>query len=338
MEKVLFVGSFLSKDRGSFNVSEAIVEKLNLVDVKCKLVSNRKNKIIRILDIAFSILFFTGEIVHIDVFSGQAFEICAISSWVAKVRRKKIIMTLHGGMLPEYASVRAGKVKKTFSRASYIQTPSNYLRDHFCNWGYPIHYLPNPIDLKKFPYGRNVSNQYSILWVRSFSTIYNPQLAVNAFYHVQKKYPEARMTMVGPDGGLLHEIEGLLHRLDLYKYVTIVGPVPNDKLKDYYQQNAVFINTTSYESFGVALVEAAACGIPIVSTNVGEIPYLWHDKKNMLFSSSDAEDFACKIFLVFEDQEYSKQLSDNAKKNIEKFSWETIIPIWKRLITRLSKK
>jgi glycosyltransferase involved in cell wall biosynthesis len=61
----------------------------------------------------------------------------------------------------------------------------------------------------------------------------------------------------------------------LLEKITFTGPINNTELPAYYSSHSVFLNTTSYESFGMAVLEAAACGIPTVSTPVGEIPLLW---------------------------------------------------------------
>ena len=77
--------------------------------------------------------------------------------------------------------------------------------------------------------------------------------------------------------------------LNLSNNIKILGPISNKKLSYYYQRHNVFINTTSYESFGTALIEAASCGIPIVSTNVGEIPLNWTNEKDILLVENFSE-------------------------------------------------
>jgi SAM-dependent methyltransferase len=85
---------------------------------------------------------------------------------------------------------------------------------------------------------------------------------------LKKNFPQISLTMIGPDKGILNEILLMIKELGLESNIKIIGPISNQELFKYYQSHSVYLNTTSYESFGVALVEAAACGIPIVSTNV----------------------------------------------------------------------
>jgi len=330
--KILFIGSFLIH-HGSKDVCETISEKISQDNFKCKLVSRKQNKILRLLDILTSVLFFSGKIIHINVFSGPAFQISEYASLLAKLRGKKLLLSLHGGILPEFSERNASRIAKVFNRADKILTPSLYLKAFFEKQGYQIDYLPNSVDLAKFPYGRNQVKPSSILWVRAFTQIYNPELAIKAFLEVKKKIPEATLTMVGPDKGILNESKELIHKLGLEDSITITGPVKNEELYTYFQSHSVFINTTSYESFGVAVLEAASCGIPIVSTKVGEIPYLWEHEKNILLTLDfEPVNFANEILKLINNQDMSSNLSREARIKAESFTWENIKPYWIKVL------
>ena len=142
--------------------------------------------------------------------------------------------------------------------------------------------MPNSIDLEKFPFKRDTVKKHSLLWVRAFTNIYNPEIPVRILHELRKLFPDVYLTMVGPDKGTLREVEALINRLDLEDHINITGPIPNEELRKYYQSHSVYLNTTSFESFGVAVLEAASCGMPIVSNSVGEIPLIWEDGKNIL--------------------------------------------------------
>ena len=282
MHKVLFIGTFLSAQRGSKGIAESLADRLTSPELTLKLVSRQENKFRRLIDIVWAILFFQGKKIHIDVFSGPAFTIADIASKLAAWRQKYIIFTLHGGKLCEFAEQHKARIQQVFQRANYIQTPSLFLQDYFQQQGYAIHYLPNSVDTKAFPLQRDQVKPFSLLWVRAFIPIYNPQIAVKVLAEVRKKFPQCTLTMVGPDKGEMNSTKELAQQLKVEEAITFTGPVPNHELKKYYQSHQVFLNTTSYESFGVAVVEAALCGIPIVSNSVGEIPFLWTHLENAL--------------------------------------------------------
>lgn len=327
----LFIGSFLSSQKGSLSASETVAKNLNYKNIR--LVSYKQHKLFRLIDILWSILNFNGKAIHVEVYSGQAFIIAELSSFMNRFKKKKLIFTLHGGKLTEFATKNEKQVKRTFNRAHYIQTPSYFLKAYFEKWGYAVHYLPNGLDLNNFTYKRVAIKQHSLLWVRGFSKIYNPELAVKTLYQIKQKFPDATLTMIGPDSGLLQQVKQISRQLQLQDSITFTGPIANSQLQQYYQTHQVYLNTTSYESFGTAIIEAAACGIPIVSTRIGEIPYLWAHQENMMLADKIHEsDFANLVEQLFHNPDLATKLSLSARKKAETFSWNNIAPEWVKLL------
>ena len=332
--KALFIGSFLSKYKGTKGVSEILADsELNQV-IDFKLISKFEINLFRLIDMVYSSLVFRGNIVHIDVYSGLAFQYADIISRIVKLRKLALIMTLHGGALPEYARSKPEKVSKVLERADYIQSPSNYLIDFFSGIGIKLQYLPNPIDLNKFPYDRSKVMPHSLLWVRAFTSIYNPDIPVYVLKDLLVSFPETKLTMVGPDRGMQIEIMQLAEDLGVSKSIDFVGPVKNEELYQYYQTHQVFLNTTSYESFGVAVVEAASCGIPIVSNSVGEIPFLWKEQEDILLVADNSiELLTNQIEKIFMNKNLGISLGKKARIKATKFDMKEVLPRWQKLLT-----
>ncbi|MEZ5045885.1 MAG: glycosyltransferase family 4 protein [Chitinophagaceae bacterium] len=333
MTKFLFVGTFLSKKTGTQHVVEMIRPYFENKGLELYLASSFQNKILRLAHILFSILFYRGQKVFFSVFSGQAFTITKWGSAIAQWRNKEIIFTLHGGALPEFTEKNKKMVLDVFKKAHLIQTPSLHLKKYFEPYGFDIDYIPNPIFLDNFQYSRNHVKPHTLLWVRAFTKIYNPMLAIRTLNEVKKQYPETTLTMIGPDKGLLPEVKKEIEKLGLKNSITITGPIKNEKLHTYFQTHEIYLNTTSFESFGKAVVEAASCGIPIVSTSVGEIPLIWTDNENIiLVKSFDEKEMASKVISLFANKELAMTISKNARKKAESFSWNIIVPRWEELL------
>jgi glycosyltransferase involved in cell wall biosynthesis len=140
--------------------------------------------------------------------------------------------------------------------------------------------------------------------------------------------------MIGPDKGLLAETKILIEKLNLSNFVEITGKVANSELWKYYTSHSIYLNTTNTESFGVAVMEAASCGIPIVTTSVGELSYLWQNEENaMLVDSFNENDFAEKVIQVFEDKNLILKLKSNARAKAESFDWENVKSQWFSLLS-----
>lgn len=325
----LFIGNFLSKHFGTTSVSESIINDLSATGLQLTYASSKKNKLLRLFDVVFAVCFRSYSIVHVDVYSGSYFRIVSWTVFLARLKKRKVILTLHGGKLPELHAAKPEKVRYVLSKAHRINSPSQYLIRYFENQGFQISYVPNSVDLDRFPFQQTTIHNHSLLWVRAFSTIYSPETAINALSILKTSYPDANLTMVGPDKGELHNVKKRIASLGLEEAVRITGPIANNQLSGYFNTHSVFLNTTTYESFGVSVVEAAASGIPIVSNKVGELPYIWEDHKNILFiEENDPISFANAIEELWSDPELIQVLKKNARKQAESFDRKEILKTW----------
>jgi len=333
VKTILFIGSHLSKEKGTKSASENVAELLEDI-YTIKLSSQRSNLVLRLFDIVKDSIFYDYEIIHIDIYSGKALLYAKIASVVAKFRNKKIIMNLHGGRLHERYTDDSSKFE-FFKLADKLISPSNFLSTFFISNFFNVEVITNYIDQRNFPYQRENYQRYSLLWIRAFNDIYQPELAINIVNVLKEKYPEVHLTMIGPDKGSLKSSENLIKRLNLKKYISILGKVPNQNLYQYFHSHAVYLNTTKYESFGLAVLEAASCGIPIVSTRVGEIVYIWKENEEVMMADSNETEFVEKVSLIFDSFDLSDKLSENAYKKAETFDRIRIKAKWVNLFENI---
>jgi len=329
IKKILFIGNYLSKTRGSKGVVETIVNQIDNPRLIFKLCSKFENKFIRLIDFIWSLFISKYDEIYVDIYSGKAFLFTKLAVLASKIRGKKIIGTLHGGALQEYDQKNNSIVIKTIKKIDKLQSPSKFLIHYFNQKKMNVNYIPNPISLINFKYDRSNVIDNSILWVRAFDKTYNPSLAIRIINELKKYVPDVKLTMIGPNRGLLKECIQLIDSLDLKNNIEILGKIPHKKLSFYYQTHDIYLNTTSYESFGNALIEAAACGIPIVSTSVGDIPYSWeHEKNIILINSFKAKAFSSVIRDLMQNNALKLSLSLLARKKAEQYDIGKIIPLW----------
>lgn len=331
--KVLFIGNFLSLKKGTQSPTETIFYQLIGEGYKVSKSSSELNQLLRLVSIISSLLVSKAPLIHIDVFSGRAFEIARIGAYLAKLRKKKLVFTLHGGGLPNFTMNNRKKVLKVLCKADYIQSPSKGLIEVFEKYSLKVNYLPNPIVLNNFPFVLNKPCRNKILWVRAFHEIYNPLFVVDVLFELYKINPDVSLTMVGPDKGLLGEVKRKISLLNLESVINIAGAIPNAQLKEFYHSHNIFINTPSMESFGVAVAESAACGTPIVSFDVGEIPLLWEDRNDiMLVPILNLEFMVSSIAYLLDNPDACLLLSRNARSKVEKFDIDQVVDAWKNII------
>lgn len=301
-------------------------------DFETRAVSTLKSQPLRLADITLKTLTAGYDFIAVDVYSTKAFVFAEVASLIAAFRKKKIVLVLHGGALPGLYKKQPERIKKVFARAWKIVSPSNYLKDFFSNEGFTIEIIPNSVNTEIFKYNRNNVKLHSLLWVRAFKDIYNPEIPIKIIATLKDKFPDITLTMVGSDDGMLEQCKTLADKLGVEDKVEFIGRINNAQLPVYYQTHDVYLNTTTYESFGVAVVEAAMCGIPIISSNVGEIPFMWQNGKNItIVESITAENFAAGVEKLFQNPELTKLQAENALENIRKFNWEEIKIQWLKL-------
>lgn len=328
-KNILFIGNFLSKNRGTKGIIEKIALLLKGNNYNFILVSYYQNRILRLLNIMYVALTSKISLAHIDVFSYKSFRIAQISALILRIRKKKYVLNLRGGALSEYYSKHPNRCRYLFKNSTKIISPSMYLRNEFTKHGFNVGYLPNFVDLNKFEYNRDHVIPESLLWVRAFGKQYRPELAILTLHRLKQDFPNIKLTMIGPDQGMLKHCQELIRQNNLAENINIIGPVSNDNLSEYYQTYAIYLNTTIYESFGVAVMEAASCGIPIVSTSVGEIPLLWEAEKEILLVEIPNEiNMAHQVKRILNDKKISQKLSMNARKKAENYSWEKVKGKW----------
>ena len=330
--RVLLIGNFLSRIQGTVGPTELMGQRYRQEGKPVTMASSKNNKVLRLLEMSWKTLLGKYDTILIDVYSSTALMFANITSYLAYLRKKKIVLVLHGGGLADVYKEKISYIDNLFSRATYIVTPSQFLKNFFVNHGFDVQYVPNTIKLDLFTFKKQRPNKHRILWVRAFTKNYNPDVAVRTFNEVLRMYPDATMTMVGPDKGNLREIVDLIRDLNLEDKIHLTGRVENSKLPEYYQNHDVYLNTTSYESFGVALLEAAACGLPIVSTSVGEIPLIWSHGKDILLSKDIvASELAEQISVLFEQIELYNTIQLNALKKSRTFSCNSVSGKWNEL-------
>ena len=225
------------------------------------------------------------------------------------------------------------------SDARTIISPSEYLQKSFQANSFPITVIPNYIDLEKYSFKSRKKIKPHLLWVRSIHNIYNPLMAVHVLYGIKKKYPDARLCMVGPvkDNRVMEQLKILISRLDLQDHVLFSGQLSKIEWTALSKDYDIFINTTDYDNNPVTLLESMALGLPIVSTNVGGVPYLIDDNvTGLLVEAKKSEQMVEKINELISGKIDGYQIARNAREKVSHYDKSQIIKQWCQTINKLN--
>jgi glycosyltransferase involved in cell wall biosynthesis len=152
-------------------------------------------------------------------------------------------------------------------------------------------------------------------------------LLLQAFGQIQAKYPDWHLTILG-EGAMRGELEQLRAKLGLIDRVHLPGAVTN--VNDYLRQADIFVLSSRFEGFPMAVCEAMACGLPVIATDClsGPREIIQDGIDGMLVRVDDVESLASGLERLMSDPVYRQQLAQAAPQVLERFGLERVMGMW----------
>ncbi|XLS28469.1 glycosyltransferase family 4 protein [Flavobacteriaceae bacterium M23B6Z8] len=335
MKRILYIGNKLTNKNQTPTSVEIVGGLLEKEGYHLKYASSFSNKILRFLDMVFSCLKYRSSIdlVLIDTYSTLNFYYACAVGFTCFLIRRPYVCILRGGNLQNRLQNSQFLSAKLFGHARFLIAPSPFLFSVFEKAGYEqLVYIPNSIPLENYTHRFREQVEAKLLWVRSFSHIYNPKMAIDVLKTLQEKGYKAALCMVGP------EKDGSMAETKAYAEIQKVKVVFTGRLSKpawhkIAEEYDIFINTTNIDNTPVSVMEAMALGLPVVSTNVGGIPYLLTDEENaLLVPPQNTKAMVAAVEKLISEPKLAKRLSKNARAKVETFDWEAVKGDWKKII------
>ncbi len=182
------------------------------------------------------------------------------------------------------------------------------------------------VDLEKFsPAASSQVTRFDfipyVLCVAGTDPTKNVKSLIEAF---SKLPPEIRsqhhLVLVG-DVQKNKELQQCVQEHGIAERTVFTGVVSDSQLAEYYQQASVFVFPSLYEGFGLPVLEAMACGCPVISSNTSSLPEVV-GKAGMLVHPHDQEELVEAMTKVLTNTELTDTLRRSSREQAEKFSWE----------------
>jgi glycosyltransferase involved in cell wall biosynthesis len=332
---LLYIGNKLSKHGMTVTSIETLGILLNKEGYKLFYASTKRNKILRLFEMIFKTIQYRNKVdyVLIDTYSTHNFWYAFTVSQLCRVLSLKYIPKLHGGDLPNRIQRNPKLSEMIFKNAYKNIAPSSYLLEAFKNKGYAeILCIPNTIELQNYPFKIREIIAPKLLWVRSFSSIYNPEMAIKVFSVLKKEFPEAVLCMVGPDkDGTFPRIQTMAKKYKLE--VNFTGKLSKSEWVTLSESYDIFINTTHFDNTPISVIEAMALGLPIVSTNVGGLSYLLENKQTaLLVKDNDVKGMVLSIREIMNNKALKDDIIKNAYELVSEFDWEKVKNKWHEIL------
>lgn len=156
--------------------------------------------------------------------------------------------------------------------------------------------IPNAVDTSKFtplPGNKNatlnpLTDPITIVVLTRLVYRKGVDLLVDVIPAVCSRFPNVRF-LIGGDGPKRANLEDMVSKHNLFSRVTFKGAVAHSEVRDILCQGQIFLNTSLTEAFCIAILEAACCGLLVVSTNVGGIPEVLPEHMARLADPDPAE-------------------------------------------------
>lgn len=338
--KLLLIGRYFESEESSTKIWHEFAFRLRNCGWQVLTTSNQQRRLPWLIDMGMTILKDRKQfdLAQIDLFSGHAFISAEIAAGLLQCLGKPFLLTLHGGNLPQFSQQHPTRSKRLLQKASAVIAPSRYLQQQLAHLHENIQVIPNPIDISAYPFRLRAKPCPNLVWVRAFHQIYNPSLAPKLMAELIKTWPDAKLIMIGPDkgDGSLQRMQKLAASLGVQDHIRIIGAVPREDVPKWLDQADIFINTTNVDNTPISVIEAMACGLCVVSTDVGGLPYLIGDGiDGLLVPSNEPALFSDAVERILSDHDLANTISINAFVKAKSHDWLEILSYWEDLFLHL---
>lgn len=337
--RVCFVGPMIGRHPGHItNQAQVLSDLLETSGYPVISTSAMLNRYMRLADIVRTITDQRDniDVTVIEVYGGPSFVVEDTASWLGRTFGHRIVMWLHGGALPEFMARHPRWTKRVLGRADLIVAPTSYLAGAVGHYGFRCTVIPNIVNLAFYPHRQRTVAKPRLFWMRNFHRVWNPEMAVRTLYRLSDSSPDATLVMAGPDKGTRADVERLARELRVRDRVRFTGFLDRQGKILEAQAADVFINTNRTDNMPVAVIEAMAFGLPVVSTAVGGLTDFLEDGETVLFvPDDDDEAMSHAIVRLLNNPELTARLSANGRKLAERSSWDRVHPEWEEVFARL---
>ena len=206
---------------------------------------------------------------------------------------------------------------------------SAYLAHTFAKFGIKSSAIANFVALEPLPFRARPRPSPRIISNRNLEPMYNVGAIVRAFAIVQQAHPEAELLIAG-DGSQRSMLEELVATLRL-QHVTFVGRIPNQDLGALLNRSDIYANASLIDNMPMSIIEAFACGLPVVTSDAGGIPFMVaHEETGLIIAGGSSEGLALAIIRLLGEPGLADRLTRNARAECEhRYTWSRVEAKWR---------
>ncbi|MEA2031543.1 MAG: glycosyltransferase family 4 protein [candidate division Zixibacteria bacterium] len=286
---------------------------------------------------------FKPDLIHVHYVTG-------FGLWGIRSRFSPTVVSVWGADVVDFPSNwwRRRWIKYILKKATHITATSEFLRKTTLSL-----LTPNKQQISVIPFGVKIPDtamalpnkrSVKICFIKAHKPKYGPDILIKAMKRVVAVVPNISLSIAG-EGYMTSELMQLTSELDLKDCIDFVGFVPNNKIYSFLQQHHFMVmpSVMDSESFGVAVIEAAACGRPVIASRVGGVSEVLRDgQTGILVQPKDINELSTAIIQLSLEVDTCKKMGleayNFAKQN---YSWDQSLDkmtdLYERLIYEASQ-
>lgn len=270
-----------------------------------------------------------ADLFHVMANSGWSWHLYAAPAiWIGRLRGCPVVVNYRGGEADAFMNRSQAWVRPSLRRASAVIVPSGFLEWVFGKYGVATQVVPNIVNLERFSVAAGAPRAPgpSVLVARNLEPLYDNETALRAFAIVAREHPGARLVVAG-SGPLREALEQLARALGIGAAVTFTGRVDNAGMAALYRDADLMLNPSKVDNMPNSVLEALASGVPVVSTDVGGVPFMVeHGKTALLVPPQSPEAMAAAVLRLCAEPALAAALREAGLRYVQQYSWPNVRP------------
>ncbi len=278
---------------------------------------------------------FGPDLVHVHYAAG-------FGVWGRKVGIKPLVVSVWGSDLFQFPTnfVNRFIIRKNLNAATHITATSNMLSDLVAKLapetGGRVSIIPFGVTVPTETSPLPPINPLKICFIKSHRHIYGIDVLIRAVAIVREKFPDVQLNLAG-DGPITGELQALVANMNMTDTVNFVGRIDHNLVQSFVAEHHLMAMPSHMESFGVAVLDAAAVARPVVTTNVGGIPEVVIDgQTGILIPPGDPKSLAEAIIKLGGDVDLMNNMGQAGRTMVnDRFDWNKSLDMMTELYERL---
>lgn len=245
---------------------------------------------------------------------------------------------------PQKSKLHAALLKYNLSKADYLFSTSEVMAKETAKYtGKKIEITPFGVDMtvfKQFSVDRSEKGMI-IGTVKSLELNYGMEYLIRAFAQLKGWHPDIDMRLeIGGKGSLEHQLKELVAQLNIEEHVSFLGFLNQEEVAQAFNRFDIAVFPSINESFGVAAVEAQACGTPVIVSDVGGLPEATSPAySSIVVKSMDVQGFAKAMEKLIMDKYLREEMGRNGIEYVKKHfevnsNFDKVLTLYKNILDK----